>query len=121
MSNKQKNLAIGLDVGSTTVKAVVCDPETLDIIWCDYRRHEARLPETVLDFMIRIGAFFPCAQNLRIFCTGSGAEPLINPLGARFVQEVNAVTLAVEQLYPKVNSVIELGGQDAKVIMFPIF
>jgi len=118
MINKQKKLAIGLDVGSTTVKAVVCDPETLDIIWCDYRRHEARQPETVLDFMIRIGAFFPCAQNLRIFCTGSGAEPLIDPLGARFVQEVNAVTLAVEQLYPKVNSVIELGGQDAKIIMF---
>ncbi len=39
-------------------------------------------------------------------------------MGARFVQEVNAVTLAVERLHPEVNSVIELGGQDAKIILF---
>ena len=40
------------------------------------------------------------------------------PTGAKFVQEVNAVTLAVEKLHPDVGSVIELGGQDAKIIMF---
>ena len=44
--------------------------------------------------------------------------PLCAPLGAKFVQEVNAVTLAVEQLHPDVGSVIELGGQDAKIIIF---
>ena len=43
---------------------------------------------------------------------------MIEPLSARFIQEVNAVTLAVEKLHPDVNSVIELGGQDAKMIMF---
>jgi len=112
------SLAIGIDVGSTTVKAVVCDPETLDILWSDYQRHETRQPEMVAEFMVRIGAAFPDAQQLRIFITGSGSGPLVAPLGAKFVQEVNAVTLAVEKRHPDVGSVIELGGQDAKIIIF---
>ena len=53
-----------------------------------------------------------------MFLTGSGAAPLCAPTGGKFVQEVNAVTLAVEHLHPDVGSVIELGGQDAKIIMF---
>ena len=111
-------LAVGLDVGSTTVKAVVCDPDTLEILWSDYQRHETQQPEKVRDFMVRIGEAFPDAEELRIYCTGSGSSPLAEPLGARFVQEVNAVTLAVEKLHPDVGSVIELGGQDAKIIIF---
>src|SRR6185295_1540481 len=50
--------------------------------------------------------------------TGSGSGPLAKPTGGKFVQEVNAVTLAVEHLHPDVLSVVELGGQDAKIIMF---
>ncbi len=111
-------VAIGVDIGSTTVKAVVCDPDTLDILWSDYQRHETRQPEKVLEFLVRIGAVFPSARDIRIFVTGSGSGPLATHLGARFVQEVNAVTLAVERLHPQVGSVIELGGQDAKIIMF---
>jgi activator of 2-hydroxyglutaryl-CoA dehydratase len=53
-----------------------------------------------------------------MFLTGSGSGPLCAPTGGKFVQEVNAVTLAVEHLHPDVGSVIELGGQDAKIIMF---
>ncbi len=111
-------LAIGMDVGSTTVKAVVADAETREILWKDYRRHETRQPEMVLEFLVRIGNAFPDEGDIRIFLTGSGAGPLAGPLGGRFVQEVNAVTLAVERLHPDVNSVVELGGQDAKIIMF---
>ncbi len=111
-------LAIGLDVGSTTVKAVVVDPATHEILWSDYQRHETRQPEKVIDFLVRIGEAFPAATDLRIFVTGSGSGPLAAPLGARFVQEVNAVTLAVEKLHPDVRAVVELGGQDAKIVMF---
>lgn len=111
-------LALGIDIGSTTVKAVVVDPETQAILWQDYQRHETRQPEKVLEFLIRIGAAFPEAGRFKVFVTGSGSGPLAGPLGARFVQEVNAVTLAVEKLYPDVRSVIELGGQDAKIILF---
>jgi activator of 2-hydroxyglutaryl-CoA dehydratase len=53
-----------------------------------------------------------------MFITGSGGNSLSNLIGAKFVQEVNAVSLAAEKLHPEVNSVIELCGQDAKVIIF---
>jgi len=118
INNDIGEIVIGIDIGSTTVKAVVCDPADLRILWQDYRRHETQQAEFVLDFLLRIGEAFPDAHNIRIFCTGSGSGPLAAPLGAQFVQEVNAVTMAVEKLHPEVNSVIELGGQDAKIIMF---
>src|SRR5215471_14371100 len=111
-------LAIGMDVGSTTVKAVVIDPETKEILWSDYQRHHTKQPEYVLQMLEAILAAHPeqPAESWRIF--GSGSGPLAGPTGGKFVQEVNAVTLAVEQLHPDVGSVIELGGQDAKIIMF---
>ena len=112
------HLALGIDIGSTTVKAVVVNPATLDVLWQDYQRHETRQPEKVLEFLIRIGAAFPDAQRIQTFVTGSGSGPLAGPIGARFVQEVNAVTLAVEHHHPDVRSVVELGGQDAKIIVF---
>jgi len=113
-----RSVALGVDIGSTTVKAVACDPVTLEILWSDYQRHETRQPEKVLELLVQIGHDFPDAKDIRVFVTGSGSGPLATPLGARFVQEVNAVTLAVERLHPEVGSVIELGGQDAKIIMF---
>ena len=111
---------VGLDVGSTTVKAVVVDPETKDIIWSDYQRHHTKQAECVLDFMERIGKVLGehSCDDVRVFITGSGATPLEAPLRAKFVQEVNSVTLAVEMLHPDAGSVIELGGQDAKIIIF---
>ncbi|HYO96096.1 MAG TPA: BadF/BadG/BcrA/BcrD ATPase family protein [Polyangiaceae bacterium] len=113
-------LVIGMDVGSTTVKAVVIDPETKAILWNDYKRHHTKQPETVLAFLERILADFPDQKldSWRMFVTGSGSSPLAAPTGGKFVQEVNAVTLAVEHKHPDVLSVIELGGQDAKIIMF---
>ncbi|MGB5193850.1 MAG: BadF/BadG/BcrA/BcrD ATPase family protein [Polyangiales bacterium] len=111
---------VGLDVGSTTVKAVIVDPETKDIVWSDYQRHHTKQAECVLDFMVRIGQVLSelGCDDVRVFATGSGAKPLEGPLGAKFVQEVNSVTLAVETLHPDAGSVVELGGQDAKIIVF---
>ena len=111
---------VGLDVGSTTVKAVIVHPETKEILWDDYQRHHTKQAECVLDFMVRIGAKLKelDCDDIRVFITGSGATPLEEPLGAKFVQEVNSVTLAVETLHPDAGSVVELGGQDAKIIIF---
>ena len=53
-----------------------------------------------------------------MFVTGSGGGVLAELIGAKFVQEVTAVALAVEKQHPEVYSVIELGGQDAKIIVF---
>ncbi len=113
-------IIVGLDVGSTTVKAVVVDPETRKILWSDYQRHETRQPEKVLELLVAIGAEFEDIdrEKIRIFITGSGSGPLREPLGAKFVQEVNSVTMAVDLLHPDVRSVIELGGQDAKIIIY---
>ncbi len=115
-----KYLAIGMDVGSTTVKAVVVNPETHEILWSDYQRHHTKQPEKTLELLEAILAAFPNhpRDGWRMFMTGSGSAPLCSPTGGKFVQEVNAVTLAVEKLHPDVGSVIELGGQDAKIIIF---
>ena len=110
---------VGLDVGSTTVKAVVVEPGSDRIVWQDYQRHETKQPEKVLEFLERMEADVSItAGNCRIFVTGSGGGSLAELVGAKFVQEVTAVSLAVEKLHPEVNSVIELGGQDAKIIVF---
>ena len=109
-----------MDVGSTTVKAVVQDAATDEILWSDYQRHDTKQPEKVLEFCKRFDAEIPGfdAKRSRMFITGSGGNGLGKHLGAKFVQEVNAVSLAVEKLYPECGSVIELGGQDAKIIIF---
>jgi predicted CoA-substrate-specific enzyme activase len=116
----EKQFLIGMDVGSTTVKSVVVDAATDQIIWSDYQRHDTKQPEKVLEFLKRfeteIDGFHPSLS--RIFITGSGGNGMTKFLGAKFVQEVNAVSLAVEKLYPECGSVIELGGQDAKIIIF---
>jgi activator of 2-hydroxyglutaryl-CoA dehydratase len=115
-----KNFLIGMDVGSTTVKSVVIDAATDQILWQDYQRHDTKQPEKVLEFLKRfeteVDGF--AADRSRIFITGSGGNGMTKFLGAKFVQEVNAVSLAVEKMYPECGSVIELGGQDAKIIIF---
>ena len=110
----------GLDVGSSTVKAVAVDPRTDAIVWSDYRRHEARQHDMALDFLARIETACRGAQGgpLRVYVTGSGGALISDALGGRFVQEVNAVALAVERFHPDAQSVIELGGQDAKIIVY---
>ncbi len=134
----EKTLILGIDVGSTTVKTVVVDPSAGSILWSAYDRHETRQAEKVLEQLESIHRNFGQTGELflnpskpgdtafrevsgprfRVFVTGSGAGPLAEPLGAKFVQEVNAVTMAVERLHPDVGSVIELGGQDAKIIIY---
>ncbi len=117
---RDRSFLIGLDVGSTTVKAVVVDAHTDEVLWRDYERHNTKQPEKVLEFLQRFEVEIPgfAADRTRIFITGSGGNGMTKFLGAKFVQEVNAVSLAVEKLHPECGSVIELGGQDAKIIIF---
>jgi predicted CoA-substrate-specific enzyme activase len=110
---------VGLDVGSTTVKAVVVDSDTDQTLWQDYQRHETKQPEKTLEFLKRIETEIGInSHNTRIFMTGSGGGGIADQIGAKFVQEVTAVSLAVEKMHPEVYSVVELGGQDAKIIVF---
>ncbi|HFC54443.1 MAG TPA: CoA activase [Gammaproteobacteria bacterium] len=111
---------MGLDVGSTTIKGVVSDTGSGKVVWKRYRRHDGRQGRQVLAFLEEILQQLDLRhpEELQITITGSGGSALSEPLGAHFVQEVNAVSLAVEKLHPETGSVIELGGQDAKIILF---
>jgi len=114
-----QRLIVGLDVGSASVKAVVVDPATDALLWSRYRRHEGRQRETCIAFISLIERTFQSLPHdtLRVFTTGSGAA-IFAQAGTRFVQEVNALCLAVDKHYPDVRSAIELGGEDAKLIVF---
>ena len=111
--------SVGLDVGSTTVKACIVDAASGQIAWQDYQRHETKQPEKCLEFLGRMESEAGInTDNARVFMTGSGGGAVADQIGGKFVQEVTAVSLAVEKLHPEVYSVIELGGQDAKIIVF---
>jgi activator of 2-hydroxyglutaryl-CoA dehydratase len=108
---------VGLDVGSTTVKALAMQDG--EAIWRDYQRHNTRQAEKVLEFLGRMEA--ECGltpgEDL-VFLTGSGAGLLAPMVGGKLVQEVVAVAAAVEQLHPDVRFVSEIGGEDMKTIFF---
>ncbi len=110
---------LGIDIGSTTVKYVLCN-ETFRIIAKAYTPHNTKQAATLLSLLEELSKTSPQAYNAikKVYITGSGASRIAPALNARFVQEVNAVVLAVEHLHPEVNAVIELGGQDAKIIHF---
>jgi activator of 2-hydroxyglutaryl-CoA dehydratase len=78
-----QQLLVGLDVGSTTVKAIVVDGATDAILWQDYQRHETRQPEKVLEFLRRMEADAGISSaNTRIFITGSGGGTIAEMVGA---------------------------------------
>lgn len=109
-----KTYALGIDVGSTTVKTVVCD-ESSTILHSAYQRHFSKVKETVSEQLERILEKFPDA-GFRCSMTGSAGLGLANAAGISFVQEVHAAFLAVKTCFPQADAVIELGGEDAKII-----
>ncbi len=109
-------LHIGLDVGSTTVKVVVMD-EDKKIIYKDYRRHFSDTRKTICDFLEEISNKYH-DYKLKIALTGSGAMAVSEYIDLPFIQEVVACKKAVEFYIPKTDVVIELGGEDAKIIYF---
>jgi predicted CoA-substrate-specific enzyme activase len=108
---------VGMDVGSTTVKAVVV--EAGGVVWRDYQRHNTRQAEKVLEFLRRIEDECGLAPGRdRIFFTGSGSGLIAPMVGGKVIQEVVAVAAAVEKLHPEVHFVSEIGGEDMKTIFF---
>ena len=111
--------SLGIDIGSTTVKFVVCDTN-FHIVAKAYTPHDTKQAPTLLRLLEELSVNQPDIYNNieKVYITGSGASRIAPTINARFVQEVNAVVLAVEHLHPDVRAVIELGGQDAKIIHF---
>ena len=112
-----KRINVGIDVGSTTVKAVVLDAESGETLYSEYERHGARQAQSVAEALQRIAERFP-ASELHCAITGSGAAPLAKAVDTNYIQEVVANSIAIRKLYPATRTAIELGGQDAKMIFF---
>lgn len=106
--------SLGIDVGSTTVKTVITDSNK-NIIYSKYQRHFSKVKETVTDQLKLIRADFP-DEKFTVCITGSAGLGLATSAEIPFVQEVHAAFLAVKQKHPDADSVIELGGEDAKII-----
>src|SRR3989441_12402160 len=117
--DQQNKFMVGLDVGSTTVKAVVVNAATDEILWQDYQRHETKQPEKTLEFLKRMEKDAGISRhNTRMFLTGSGGGGIAEQIGAKFVQEVTAVSLAGAKLHPGGESAVGLGGQGRQSIVF---
>ncbi len=109
-------LHVGLDVGSTTVKIIVIDSNKQEI-YSDYTRHFSDTKNTVCKVLDSLPEKFPNSK-FTIALTGSGAMSAATFLGLPFIQEVVACKRAVEKFIPQTDVVIELGGEDAKIIYF---
>ena len=112
----QNILHVGLDVGSTTVKIVVMN-EDKETIYKDYRRHFSDTKNTVCDVLNELNEKYPNSK-FTLALTGSGAMSAAKFLGVNFIQEVVSCKRAVEKYIPETDVVIELGGEDAKIIYF---
>ena len=110
------NKMLGIDIGSTTVKIVIINKEGV-ILFSDYARHFANIQETLADLMKKaLDALGDL--NVAPVITGSGGLSISKNMGVPFVQEVIAVSTALEDYAPHTDVAIELGGEDAKIIYF---
>lgn len=116
MNSQEKYATLGIDIGSTTVKIAILD-EHHNILFSDYERHFANIRETLSALLKK--AYDQLGElQLHPMITGSGGLTLANHLGVPFTQEVVAVATSLQELAPKTDVAIELGGEDAKIIYF---
>ena len=113
----QKNIhTLGIDIGSTTVKIAILNKDH-EVLFSDYERHFANIQETLSDLLGRaihkLGTI-----DVSPVITGSGGLTLAKHLEIPFVQEVIAVSTALQDYAPQTDVAIELGGEDAKIIYF---
>ena len=107
---------LGIDIGSTTVKIAILDGEH-HILFSDYERHYANIRETLSGLLEKARKKLGNI-NFHPMITGSGGLTLASCLEVPFIQEVISVASALQELAPKTDVAIELGGEDAKIIYF---
>lgn len=110
----EKNLSLGIDVGSTTVKVVVLDEDN-NALYSDYIRHGSKVKETTLFQLNQVKRKVGLGPY-RVSITGSAGLGLSERSHLPFVQEVESAYFAIKKLYPQADVAIELGGEDAKII-----
>ena len=110
------SLRIGIDIGSTTVKVVVLDEDN-KLLFRSYERHYSKARERACETLHSIQDKLR-GRDVRLVITGSAGLGVAKAAGIDFVQEVYATAAAVREYYPDTDAVIELGGEDAKIIFF---
>ncbi|MCD7838643.1 MAG: 2-hydroxyglutaryl-CoA dehydratase, partial [Clostridiales bacterium] len=112
------NLRIGIDIGSTTVKVVVLDEQN-KLLFRSYERHFSKVREKTCEILERPEVYsLLTGQQVKMVITGSAGLGVSKASGVDFVQEVYATAAAVDEFIPNTDAVIELGGEDAKIIFF---
>ncbi len=109
-------LRVGIDIGSTTVKVVVLDEEN-KLLFRSYERHYSKARERACETLRSIEDMLK-GKDVRLVITGSAGLGVAKAAGLDFVQEVYATAAAVNAYIPDTDAVIELGGEDAKIIFF---
>lgn len=108
-------MRIGLDVGSTTLKCVVLDDKD-QIVYSDYQRHFSQITTKTVGMLDDIMREFPDEKEMSLCISGSAGMGIADSLGIPFEQEVYATRVAVNKIIPGTEVVIELGGEDAKIL-----
>lgn len=108
-------MQIGLDIGSTTIKIAVMD-DAGSLLFHKYERHYSQIAEKILALHKELMRRFPTLHSARLAISGSAGIGVAEACKIQFVQEVFAEKICTERLNPKTNAVIELGGEDAKIL-----
>jgi predicted CoA-substrate-specific enzyme activase len=111
-----KSFYTGIDIGSTTAKVVLTDSEN-KILYSQYTRHNTRINETLNDLLSDILNKFGDIP-LKVAFSGSAGMGIAEHLGQPFIQELIAANTAALKLYPDIRSLIDIGGEDAKLVLF---
>ncbi len=105
---------IGLDIGSTTIKCIVLEND--QIIYEDYKRHYSHIKDNLIEKLQYLLANNIVSDDTPIAISGSAGMGLADGIGVDFVQEVYATRIAANKLIPGTDCIIELGGEDAKIL-----
>ena len=116
MSGKNEKIDIGLDAGSVSLNTVLID-EGGKILEDHYTRMKGQPVRTALRVLSKVLKRYPQERIDRVAVTGSGGKLIAELIGAEFINEIVAQARAVEHLYPQVRTVIDIGGEDSKLII----
>jgi len=108
-------LKIGLDIGSTTIKCVVLNDKK-EIIYKSYQRHYSQITHHTSKLLQEIRRILPGCRQAELAISGSAGMGMADQCAIPFVQEVYATRIAAGRLMPDADVIIELGGEDAKIL-----
>ena len=108
-------MRLGLDIGSTTIKCVVLDDDN-KLIYSTYERHFSQITDKIAEILDRVRGEIDGVENALVALSGSAGMGVATDCGIQFVQEVFATRVAANTFIPGTDVVIELGGEDAKIL-----